>query len=122
MKYRKFGSLDWEASVLGFGAMRLPVLAKDASRVDESEAIKMMRLYTKIPGRPASCITILQKRNRLTTVSSALNVKKNALREFQFPSSSKKRMPGWTNKAKFWNCKPFKLCRDKSPSGNRSFA
>jgi predicted aldo/keto reductase-like oxidoreductase len=43
MKYRKFGSLDWEASVLGFGAMRLPVFAKDASRVDESEAIRMIR-------------------------------------------------------------------------------
>jgi predicted aldo/keto reductase-like oxidoreductase len=43
MKYRKFGSLDWQASVLGFGAMRLPVVGKDASRVDEPEAIKMIR-------------------------------------------------------------------------------
>ena len=42
MKYRKFGSLDWEASVLGFGAMRLPVIENDPSRVDEPEAIKMI--------------------------------------------------------------------------------
>jgi predicted aldo/keto reductase-like oxidoreductase len=43
MKYRKFGSLDWEVSVLGFGAMRLPLLGKDVSQVDEPEAIKMIR-------------------------------------------------------------------------------
>ncbi len=43
MKYRKFGRLDWKASVLGFGAMRLPVQNKDASKVDEAEAIKMIR-------------------------------------------------------------------------------
>ncbi len=42
MKYRKFGSLDWEASVLGFGAMRLPVIEKDPGRIDEPEAIKMI--------------------------------------------------------------------------------
>jgi predicted aldo/keto reductase-like oxidoreductase len=43
MKYRKFGNLDWGVSVLGFGAMRLPLVGKDASHVDESEAIKMIR-------------------------------------------------------------------------------
>jgi len=43
MKFRKFGSLDWEVSVLGFGAMRLPVVGKDTSNVDEPEAIKMIR-------------------------------------------------------------------------------
>jgi predicted aldo/keto reductase-like oxidoreductase len=43
MKYRKFGSLDWEASVLGFGAMRMPLIGKDTSQVDEPEAIKMIR-------------------------------------------------------------------------------
>jgi predicted aldo/keto reductase-like oxidoreductase len=43
MKYRKFGSLDWEVSVLGFGAMRLPLRAKDPAQVDVPEAIKMMR-------------------------------------------------------------------------------
>jgi hypothetical protein len=42
MKYRKFGSLDWNVSVLGFGAMRLPVIDDDPSRIDEPEAIKMI--------------------------------------------------------------------------------
>ena len=42
MKYRKFGALDWDASVLGFGAMRLPVVDNDPARVDEPEAIKMI--------------------------------------------------------------------------------
>ena len=42
MKYRKFGSLDWNVSVLGFGAMRLPVIDNDPSRIDEPEAIKMI--------------------------------------------------------------------------------
>jgi len=43
MKYRKFGGLDSEASVLGFGAMRLPLVTHDSSRVDEPEAIAMIR-------------------------------------------------------------------------------
>ena len=43
MKYRKFGRLDWEVSALGFGAMRLPLVDKDPSQVDEAEAIRMMR-------------------------------------------------------------------------------
>jgi predicted aldo/keto reductase-like oxidoreductase len=42
MKYRKFGSQDWDVSVLGFGAMRLPTIGKETSQVDESEAIKMI--------------------------------------------------------------------------------
>ncbi len=41
MKYRKMGSLNWEVSALGFGAMRLPM--KDRVNVDEEEAIKMIR-------------------------------------------------------------------------------
>lgn len=41
MKYRKMGSLDWEVSALGFGAMRLPV--NQQMRVDEEEAIRMIR-------------------------------------------------------------------------------
>jgi predicted aldo/keto reductase-like oxidoreductase len=42
MKYRKFGRLDWDVSVLGFGAMRLPVIDNDPARVDEPEALKMI--------------------------------------------------------------------------------
>lgn len=45
MKYRKFGKLDWDVSVLGFGVMRLPV--KDDNvfgpNIDEDRAIKMIR-------------------------------------------------------------------------------
>ena len=43
MKYRKFGNLDWEASVLGFGAMMLPIIGNDPAHVDEPKAIEMIR-------------------------------------------------------------------------------
>ena len=43
MKYRKFGRLDWKASALGFGALRLPVIGKDQGNINEPEAIRMMR-------------------------------------------------------------------------------
>ncbi len=43
MKYRKFGRLEWEVAVLGFGAMRLPIIGKDPSHVDEPQAIEMIR-------------------------------------------------------------------------------
>ncbi|HEY1406454.1 MAG TPA: aldo/keto reductase, partial [Spirochaetota bacterium] len=41
MKYRKFGNLDWDVSVLGFGAMRLPVTENKC--INEPEAIRMIR-------------------------------------------------------------------------------
>jgi len=43
MKYRGFGKLAWKVSALGFGAMRLPTIGDDASKIDEPEAIKMIR-------------------------------------------------------------------------------
>ena len=43
MKYRKFGRLDWEASILGFGAMRLPVINEEMANINEPEAIRMIR-------------------------------------------------------------------------------
>jgi predicted aldo/keto reductase-like oxidoreductase len=43
MKYRSFGKLNWSASVLGFGAMRLPILGGDFGKIDEAKAIGMLR-------------------------------------------------------------------------------
>jgi len=42
MKYRPFGKLDFQVSALGFGAMRLPIINRDTTKINESEAIKMI--------------------------------------------------------------------------------
>jgi predicted aldo/keto reductase-like oxidoreductase len=41
MKYRQFGDLDWETSVLGFGAMRFPTTEEDD--IDREQAVEMIR-------------------------------------------------------------------------------
>ena len=43
MQYREFGKLDWRASALGFGAMRLPLIGNDQASVDQAESIRMIR-------------------------------------------------------------------------------
>jgi predicted aldo/keto reductase-like oxidoreductase len=43
MRYRTFGRLDWQPSALGFGAMRLPRLDSDPSKIDEALATRMVR-------------------------------------------------------------------------------
>jgi len=43
LQYRKFGKLDWEVSVLGFGAMRLPLTDENQANVDEPETVRMIR-------------------------------------------------------------------------------
>lgn len=43
MQYRTFGTLDWNPSALGFGAMRLPFIGNDRSNIDEKEATRMVR-------------------------------------------------------------------------------
>jgi predicted aldo/keto reductase-like oxidoreductase len=45
MKYRKFGRLDWETSVLGFGCMRFPTSDGNpfGGKIVEDEATRMVR-------------------------------------------------------------------------------
>ena len=43
MKYRPFGRLPWQASALGFGAMRLPTLPDSSGAIDEPEATRIIR-------------------------------------------------------------------------------
>ena len=48
MQFRKFGKLDWDASVLGFGCMRLPTvdgkenLDPNGPNINEAEAVRMI--------------------------------------------------------------------------------
>ena len=44
MQYRKFGKMDWEASALGFGCMRLPTAENDpnSSDINEKEALRII--------------------------------------------------------------------------------
>ena len=43
MLYRNFGKTNEKVSILGFGAMRLPVMENDPTKIDEKEAINMIR-------------------------------------------------------------------------------
>ncbi len=45
MLFRKFGKLDWDVSILGFGCLRLPVKNVNAAigQVDEPSVIRMIR-------------------------------------------------------------------------------
>jgi predicted aldo/keto reductase-like oxidoreductase len=42
MQYRKFGRLDWQASVLGFGCMRFPTFDNDSAKINEPEAARLL--------------------------------------------------------------------------------
>jgi len=43
MQYRSFGLLDFKVSALGFGAMRLPIIGGNKSKIDEKQAISIIR-------------------------------------------------------------------------------
>jgi predicted aldo/keto reductase-like oxidoreductase len=43
VKYRKFGSIDWQASVLGFGIAGLTVRDEDPSDTGQAESVNMIR-------------------------------------------------------------------------------
>ncbi len=43
MLYRNFGKTDEKVSVLGFGSMRLPVVGNDPTKIDEKNAVNMVR-------------------------------------------------------------------------------
>jgi predicted aldo/keto reductase-like oxidoreductase len=43
VQYRNFGKLKWKVSALGFGAMRLPIINKDSSNIEQDQATDMLR-------------------------------------------------------------------------------
>ena len=43
MQYRSFPKIDWKPSALGFGAMRLPIIDNDPTKVNVTEAVNMIR-------------------------------------------------------------------------------
>ena len=43
MEYRPFGKLDWKGSILGFGAMRLPIIGGKMAAIDEEQSEQMVR-------------------------------------------------------------------------------
>lgn len=43
MKYRAFGKTGLKVSALGFGCMRLPIMGKDTSQIDEEHAAAMVQ-------------------------------------------------------------------------------
>jgi len=43
MQYRKFGTLDWQASARGFGCMRLPTFDSNHGHIDQQKATDMIR-------------------------------------------------------------------------------
>jgi hypothetical protein len=43
MLYRKFGKTNEEVSILGYGCMRFPIIDNDNNKINEEEAIKLVR-------------------------------------------------------------------------------